>query len=125
MTKKTRGLLIALSIFALVFMVTYPYTRPYLTVRDPESRWFRPENFRFENYPRSGDRYYQAGVDKMFPKGTPRAYVEKILVDRAGAWVSPGQNRTVAYHRRNNALFGWVVIVQYDTDEKVIEAWAH
>lgn len=98
-------------------------------VIDPNDAGFNPEKFKFEDY--SGlhtdiEPALLSGVlVKMFPPGTDEAYVDQILVERAGAQKRVYQKdikHGYVYHKEAlGGLTGWVVIVIYDEERKTID----
>lgn len=52
---------------------------------DPLSDGFDPESFRFEDYFYSGKKELAHAIGCMFPPGTPKSYVEHIVMERGGA----------------------------------------
>lgn len=63
------------------------YHRAYGKIRDPYHPWFNPDQFRFEDY--ISHCMMKEVLAKLFPVGTPKVFVDRILVDSAGAHANP------------------------------------
>lgn len=69
-------------VLSLVSISTVACSNPF-KVTDPADPKFKPENFRFEDYP--GIPPMTEALRKLFPVGTDREFVEKVLIDAGGA----------------------------------------
>jgi hypothetical protein len=126
--------------FAALFLLSTPTATwsmsETLAITDPDDPNFDPEDFRFENYDQM--RSYPKGegwrkdpltraLVKMFPPGTDRAYVDKILVEQAGALAN--KNPRAVHLRQGDVGYsylwpprtvgGWVVSFIYRNDKSV------
>lgn len=92
-------------------------------ITDPDDPRFDPMQFRFEYYK---SRYANEwdlprALIKMFPPGTDKSYINKMLVERAGAGVSRSieNEATYAYRWPHNAsMAGESFLVWIDAQEK-------
>ncbi|MCB1558099.1 MAG: hypothetical protein KDJ50_04175 [Alphaproteobacteria bacterium] len=71
-----------LFIVSLCMLATTACSDPF-KVTDPSDPKFNPDKFKFEDYP--GIPLMTDALKKLFPVGTPKEFVEKILVDVGGA----------------------------------------
>src|SRR5579872_6782102 len=67
----------------LVLILGFDLMTPFEPKAPPLAQ-VTPDTFRFENYGRQGTSLKRA-LEKLFPTGTPKQYVDSILVQRAGA----------------------------------------
>ena len=89
------------------------YKFPMLyVVTDPSDSQFQAEDFRFEYY-----KNLQETLDLVFPVGTPKEFVDKILVGHAGATVwtegkpDPDIEGGTWYHyHRSNLRYSWITL---------------
>jgi hypothetical protein len=114
------------SVFGLIFLafmvwIIWPERPP------PSLSTVTADNFSFEEYGRGLDL---AALKKIFPVGTPKAFVDKILVEKAHATASffdPKENLAVYSHKANAsqkyldcpAHMTWSVRVRYDAQLQV------
>lgn len=123
--RPVRGVLLALLlVFSTLFFIGQAMDS--LKVIDPSDPRFDPMKFRFEDY--AGlhtdpePKLLTPALLKMFPPGTEEAYIDKILVEQAGAgkYKYRGNDKGYRYSRyAMGGLTGWVVIVIYDDGKSV------
>ena len=114
--------------FSYLVIQSYWYTdiRPIFfgkVITDPDDPKFDPMQFRFEYYK---DRYgnewdLPKALIKMFPPGTDKAYIDKILVEQAGArnYEAPEKKRKFVYRWPSNAsLGGEIFFIYYDENNR-------
>ena len=126
--KFNKVLLICVMLLGLILSWLYPaYIAPKFAVKDPNDPRFRVENFRFYNYPASvSDPDYQSAVRRMFPMGTARQDVEKILVKAAGAEVQVENeyNASTVYYlklgRFPTAGYHWIIKIKFDAEDRLV-----
>jgi len=96
---------------------------------DPNHPNFDPLQFKFEDYADPEE----AGFSKhdvfkvIFPIGTPKSYIDKILIDGAGAeinTVSSNEKRTIYYKNKVWNLSSYRVYLYFDQDSKLINIGA-
>lgn len=88
MSRKTR---IAGGLFLLLAVAAFVIVNPF-KVTDPSDPRFDPDKFKFSNYSYDDDSLRDA-FQKLFPIGTPKDFVDRVLVDAGGA--TGGQGRTL------------------------------
>jgi hypothetical protein len=125
--KWKKALILVVAVVLLGFVLNGVHMR-YLLVTNPDDPRFDPRQFRFSNYskPRGNEPEFKKAITKMFPPGTDKAYVDKILVDRAGARVDKNQNsrfhnptdQDYTYVWSPSGLGGWLVNFIFDEHNK-------
>jgi hypothetical protein len=101
-------------------------------VIDPNDTNFDPMEFRFEDYPSESKHkddltpfMIHEAYRVMFPVGTPKHRVDKILVEQAGATSKKSykkeMNEHSIYYRKDKLtnLSAWILNVRYDNDFKL------
>jgi hypothetical protein len=132
-------LIVLAGIVLLVGTFLYLYVPNPAKITDPYHPWFNPDNFRFEDYmvTRCVEKEVLA---KLFPVGTEKLFVDRVLVDAGGARIKQtpyrrdsfgkileeGLNKfSYFYEPRHwsNWFFPntWNVSVMYDADNKVTD----
>jgi hypothetical protein len=69
-------------VMSLMMLTTTACSNPF-KVTDPSDPKFNPDKFRFEDYP--GIPQMTEALKKLFPVGTPKEFVERVLVKAGGA----------------------------------------
>jgi hypothetical protein len=103
----------------------------YVFVRPPPLSSITAETFHFENYgPKNGLELY-AALKKLFPAGSPKRYVDNILVDKNSSQRRNnviGNKATFTYAKHAPILIApmcgrqqWIVTVIYDNAERLID----
>ncbi|GEM_PF-2852209 len=78
MTRSSKRALIILALFSIIIGFLWYIIQP-LKVTDPLDPRFNPKHLRFHHYKTDEELY--AVLKTIFPAGTPRAKVDKILTD--------------------------------------------
>ena len=88
-----KKLLIIIGIVAVLASIPYGFARhyglikPLLKITDPTSPLFNPNRFRFNDYTGREDKV--DAFRKMFSVGTPKEFVDQVLVEAGGAKSAP------------------------------------
>ena len=86
MKKIFSGFSIALLLITLIiggYFATIFVPSEWYKVTDPTNPDFNPDNFSYRDY-RNQPMELREAFRVMFPQGTPKEYVDRILVDKAG-----------------------------------------
>jgi hypothetical protein len=113
-----------------IFVVAFCYLlvpNPF-KITDPYHPRFKPDNFRFEDYVVSTCAEKEI-MAKLFPVGTDKSFVDRVLVNSGGAKASKNNNHKNEYNyyyvpRHWAAFFGdltWNMSVTYNDDGKVTD----
>jgi hypothetical protein len=94
-------------------------------ITDPDDPRFDPKHFRFENYSETND-HFKRSITKMFPPGTDRACVEKILIEQGGATGGkneanpriPPELTSYTYRWPPGGMGTWLVRFHFDANDK-------
>jgi hypothetical protein len=96
-------------------------------VIDPADPRFRPENFRFEDYPMESQLVYVIG--QIVPRGMSRDAIEQILVKSGGASVMANKEENYVhytYRDKWNLVMGALVVSALYPDKTHVErVWVH
>ncbi len=105
------------------------YTMPF-KVTDPNDPRFVPELFRMRDYASyEGVRELQTKVfPKLFPIGTPKSYVDKMMIDRGGATINDQSDLDkgdFSYDFMPLNMYGDSLMMKvfYNCNYKVIALW--
>lgn len=127
LSRITKFTLLALTLLIAGFC--YLFVPNLLKATDPYHPWFNPDKFRFEDY--SDHCMKKEVLAKLFPIGTERSFVERVLVDAGHAnpeklpeHVGRGPNAFSYYWESpfwGNWFFPntWNVTVVYDSNNMV------
>lgn len=104
------------------------YHKEYGKIRDPYHPWFNPDKFQFEDYTMSYCTR-QDVLAKLFPVGTPKQFVDRVLVKAGGATSTASTQIKNKYNYFKDLSSGsllfmsatWNVAVEYDETEKVTD----
>jgi hypothetical protein len=96
-------------------------------VYDPYHPWFDPDQFRFDGYP--GLCMQWEVLAKLFAPGTPKTFVDRVLVRAGGATIKKSTNHPDKYIYDKDMPAGphvfmsykWIVAVQYDEQGNVLD----
>jgi hypothetical protein len=133
------GCLLVIGVLAAVVrygVLGFPY--PWKAI-DPASSRFSPAAFRFSDY--HTPRQFDYAMHRLFPPGTPRAEVERVLRDAGGAeqklFASTASMRSYAFRYREERAFlldiiawlvttsdrgySWYVLVKFDGADRVVD----
>jgi hypothetical protein len=105
-----------LTALAALFFFTSP-AAAWSTPIDPDDPKFDPTVFRLENYPPHEDKdmLLPAALMKMFPPGTEKAYIDKILISQAGMKSAKAKSGNYYEYLKASAdLSGWDAYIEYD-----------
>lgn len=126
MNKRSRIYLLALLSITIAFTGTYAAST-LIESNNPSSPFFKPEQFRFENYFSHKDM--MKVMRELFPEKTEKDYVEKILVYGAGAAIKPVQRDFEAYSYMytvpNRYDATWNIVVKYYENHTVDQIWVN
>lgn len=77
-------------------------------VTDASRKQFDPKKFQFYHYSHvaRNEREFNIALLKMFPAGTDKAYVDKILVEQAQA--SMMKNQTSRFHKPGQTSYSYI-----------------
>lgn len=104
------------------------YFKTYGKIKDPYHPWFEPDQFRFEDY--TGSRcMMKEAMAKLFPPGTPKAFVDRVLVSAGGAHANPNSNQKNKFNYIYDVKPGplvfmshtWNIGISFDQDNKVFD----
>lgn len=84
--KLAKKQIIILAILIAVIGIVMSIANPF-KVTDPSDPRFNPDKFRFSDYSYDDDSLRDA-FRKLFPIGTPKEYVDRVLVDAGNARMS-------------------------------------
>ena len=117
----------------LAAIITYAYTsKPIKSPAkgDHVAIQIKPDEFRFEKFDASGE--LQKAITEVFPKGTPKEYVDNILIRKLGSTISEKKAPDGSYRYTykniqtsfmqgiNSGCAGYVTKIVYDENNKVI-----
>jgi hypothetical protein len=115
-------LLIIVAVQAFVIW-TFHYIYNPGVITDARDKRFDPKKFQFTHYSHMArnESEFNIALLKMFPPGTDKAYVEKILVKQAGATVS--KNNAGRFHNPGESAYSyiwgnWQVSFVFDENNK-------
>jgi hypothetical protein len=113
--------------FVLVFVACLSVASCATKVIDPSDPRFDPTKFSFEDF---RQRHFGQPIvyfNKLFPAGTDKAYVDKILVTVGHATFQETPNPDARYHDigyyyKSHGFWEWgaVVSVTYDSHDKLV-----
>jgi hypothetical protein len=116
------------SLLAFIFL-WYVWFHPPFKSTDPASPMFVESLFRLRDY----DHVRSFDIDKLkkdlsilFPVGTPKEYVDLMLIDRGGAYIVDQREYTHGKYRykyQSISLWAtpdaWIIDIYYDQNNKV------
>lgn len=125
------ALAILAGIILLIGVFCYIYVPNPIKITDPYHQWFKPDNFRFEDYMVSKCTEKEV-LAKLFPVGTNKAFVDRILVGAGDAHAAKlpdhagkGSNAYSYFykpHHWSNWFFPhtWNISVTYDDNDRAV-----
>ncbi|WP_147395391.1 hypothetical protein [Altericroceibacterium spongiae] len=90
------------SIMLIVALTTFWWFAPF-TIKDPANPHYNPKTFSFRFYPRDEDAARAFAV--LFPPGTSKDFVDKVLVGEGGAKIYDGYNVKSNYINSNIRMY--------------------
>lgn len=91
--------LVLLAIVIAVGAYWFWYEAPF-KVKDPSDPRFNPDKFAYRDYYDEGEMRISEAYKILFPRGTPKAFVDRVLVQAGGASVSCFDKPKLCYYRR-------------------------
>ncbi len=106
-----------------ILLLAFNVINNSLAVTDPDDPRFDVSKFRYENYRETND-HFRRKITKIFPIGTDKFYVDKILVKQAGAR-APSPNDLTEYHNPGDTDYtyikgSWLVRFIFDNNNKTV-----
>jgi hypothetical protein len=115
---------VAVTVLAITLWGFNVIYHPFV-VTNPGDPRFDPKQFSFSNYNRhrGNEGEFNKAIAKMFPPGTDKAYVDKILVEQSHAEASQNQNSPDHAPGETDYTYiwgSWLVNVVYDYNNKTV-----
>jgi hypothetical protein len=106
----------------LTAMFTYNWYEAPFKVKDPAEPGFNPDKFRFRDYYQNDNISLYEAYRKLFPPGTPKEFVDRVLVDAGGAKGRKLPDANIWLYRRpaNSIKGGAQDVISYDDNNRFV-----